>query len=152
MFWGFTVGAVIVSGWAGTQWVAENGFDGTSLASHTFSAPVGETMLYGMTATGRTLSFGIGSVVGVWLGAFIGSLFKGHFKWEACDDPRELRRQIFGAAIMGVGAVIAVGCSIGQGLSSMSVLAYGAPVTLAAIFAGTALGLRQLIEGFVPVK
>lgn len=152
MFWGFTVGAVIVSGWAGTQWVAENGFEGTSLTSHTFSAPVGETMLYGMTATGRTLSFGIGSVVGVWLGAFIGSLFKGHFKWEACDDPRELRRQIFGAAIMGVGAVIALGCSIGQGLSAMSVLAYSAPVTLAAIFAGTALGLRQLIEGFVPVE
>ncbi|MCF6302233.1 MAG: YeeE/YedE family protein [Devosiaceae bacterium] len=152
MFWGIVVGLVIVSGWAGTQWVAENGFDGTQLASHTFSAPVGETMLYGMTATGRTLSFGIGSVVGVWLGAFVGSLFKGHFKWEACDDPRELRRQIFGSAIMGVGAVIALGCSIGQGLSAFSVLAFSAPVTLAAIFAGAALGLRQLIVGFAPTE
>ncbi|HHB82299.1 MAG TPA: YeeE/YedE family protein [Devosia sp.] len=152
LFWGIMVGLVIVSGWAGTQWVAENGFDGTSLASHTFSAPVGETMLYGMTATGRTLSFGIGSVVGVWVGAFVGSLFKGHFKWEACDDPRELRRQILGAAIMGVGAVIALGCSIGQGLSAFSVLAFSAPVTLVAIFAGAALGLRQLIVGFAPAE
>lgn len=152
LFWGFMVGLVIISGWAGTQWVAETGFDGTPLASHTFSAPVGETMLYGMTATGRTISFGVGSVVGVWLGAFIGSLFKGHFKWEACDDPRELRRQIFGAAIMGVGAVIALGCSIGQGLSAFSVLAFSAPVTLAAIFAGAAIGLRQLIVGFAPAE
>jgi hypothetical protein len=44
--------------------------------------------------------------------------------------------------------VIAVGCSVGQGMSAFSVLAMSAPVTLAAIFAGAALGLRQLITGF----
>jgi hypothetical protein len=87
-------------------------------------------------------------VAGVWIGAFIGSLIKGHFRWEACDDPRELRRQIIGAAIMGAGAVIAMGCTVGQGLSAFSVLAFGAPVTMIAIVAGAALGLRQLITGF----
>jgi uncharacterized protein len=87
-------------------------------------------------------------VGGVVLGAFIGSMIKGHFRWEACEDPRELRRQIIGAAIMGVGAVIALGCTVGQGLSAFSVLAVSAPVTFLAIFAGAAFGLRQLIEGF----
>ena len=82
------------------------------------------------------------------VGAFVGSLIKGHFRWEACEDPRELRRQIMGAAMMGVGAVIALGCSIGQGISAFSLLAFSAPVTFAAIFAGAALGLRQLIVGF----
>ncbi len=52
---------------------------------------------------------------------------------------------------MGAGAVLAMGCSVGQGLSAMSVLAYGAPLTLAAIFAGAALGLRQLITGWASV-
>jgi hypothetical protein len=33
-------------------------------------------------------------------------------------------------------------------MSAFSVLALSAPVTLAAIFAGAALGLRQLIAGF----
>jgi hypothetical protein len=33
----------------------------------------------------------------------------------------------------------------------MSVLAYSAPITLAAIFAGAYVGLKQLIEGFIPV-
>jgi uncharacterized protein len=61
-------------------------------------------------------------------------------------------RQIIGAALMGVGAVIAMGCSIGQGLSAFSLLAFSAPVTFAAIFAGAAVGLRQLIVGFAPVS
>lgn len=150
ILWGAVAGIAIVSGWAGTQWVASHGFAATPVISHTFSAPIGETLLYAMTSSGNTISFGTGSVLGVLLGALIGNLIKGHFRWEACDDPRELRRQILGAALMGMGAVVAVGCSVGQGLSGFSVLAYSAPVTLLCIMAGAALGLRQLIWGFSP--
>ncbi|MFT4959782.1 MAG: putative membrane protein YedE/YeeE [Paracoccaceae bacterium] len=148
MFWAVVVGLAIVSGWAGTQWVRNTGFDDLPVVSHSFSAPVGETLLFAMTASVRPISFAVGSVAGVWIGAFIGSLIKGHFRWEACDDPRELRRQIIGAAIMGAGAVIAIGCTVGQGLSAFSVLSFSAPVTFVSIFVGAAVGLRQLIEGF----
>lgn len=150
VFWGAVAGVAIVSGWAGTYWVASTGFEATPVVSHTFSAPIGETLLYVMTSSGNTISFGTGSVIGVLLGALIGSLIKGHFRWEACDDPRELRRQILGAVLMGIGAVIAVGCSVGQGLSAFSVLAFSAPVTMICILAGAAIGLRQLILGFSP--
>ncbi|AXI47226.1 YeeE/YedE family protein [Sulfitobacter sp. SK012] len=150
IFWGAVAGLAIVTGWAGTQWVASNGFDATSVVSHTFSAPIGETILYAMTSSGNSISFGTGSVSGVLLGAFIGSLIKGHFRWESCDDPRELRRQILGAVLMGIGAVVAVGCSIGQGLSAFSVLSFSAPITLLSIMGGAAIGLRQLILGFAP--
>lgn len=152
VIWSLVVGLAVLSGWIGTAWVAENGFAPTRVASHTFAAPVGETMLYLMTASGRSLSFGIGSVLGVMAGAFLGSLIKGHFRWEACEDPRELRRQILGAVLMGVGAVVAFGCTVGQGLSAFSVLALSAPVTVAAIFLGAAIGLRQLITGFMPAE
>ena len=148
LFWSVAVGAAVVSAWVGMQYVQSNGFDDLAIVGHTFAAPIGETMLYGMTSSARSLSFGIGSIVGVWCGAFIGSLLKGHFRWEACEDPRELRRQILGAGLMGVGAVVAVGCSVGQGLSAFSLLAFSAPVTFAAIFAGAAIGLKQMIEGF----
>lgn len=150
--WGAAVGLAIISGWAGSAWIAAHGFAAVPVVSHSFSAPVGETLLYAMTASARLPSFAVGSVVGVWLGAFVGSLIKGHFRWEACEDPRELRRQIFGAVLMGAGAVIAMGCTVGQGLSAFSVLSFSAPVTFAAIFAGAALGLRQLIEGFQPAE
>ena len=152
IFWAVLVGLAVTSGWAGTQWVASNGFDPVPVESHTYSAPLGDTIIYLMTSSGNNLNFGVGSVVGVLLGAFVGSLIKGHFRWEACEDPRELRRQILGGALMGVGAVVAFGCTIGQGISAFSVLAYSAPVTMLSIIAGCAFGLRQLIEGFAPAR
>lgn len=152
VIWGAVAGVAIVSGWAGTQWIAQAGFADTPVVSHTFSAPLGETVLYLMTSSGNAISFGTGSVAGVLVGALAGSLIKGHFRWEACDDPRELRRQILGAALMGIGAVVAVGCSVGQGLSAFSTLSYSAPVTMICIMIGAALGLRQLIWGFGPAS
>lgn len=152
VFWGAVVGVAAISGWAGTAWIAATGFEDLPVVSHSFAAPLGESLLWFMTGSARPLSFATGSVAGVLAGAFIGSLIKGHFRWEACEDPRELKRQILGAAMMGAGAVLALGCSIGQGLSAFSVLAFSAPVTFAAIFAGAAFGLRQLIEGFQPAE
>jgi hypothetical protein len=49
---------------------------------------------------------------------------------------------------MGVGGTLALGCSVGQGVTAMSTLAISAPVTLAAIAVGGLVGLRQLIRGF----
>ncbi len=151
VIWGAAVGLAVTSGWVGTQWVAAHGFDGEPVQTHTFAAPLGDTILYLMTASGNALSFSVGSVSGVLIGACLGSLAKGHFRWEACEDPRELKRQMLGAALMGPGAVLAVGCSVGQGISAFSLLAYSAPVTFVAIFAGAALGLRQLIAGLSTV-
>jgi hypothetical protein len=152
VFWGVVVGVAVVTGWAGTAYVAATGFEALPVVSHSFAAPLGESLLWFMTGSARPLSFATGSVAGVLAGAFVGSLIKGHFRWEACEDPRELKRQILGAAMMGAGAVLALGCSIGQGLTAFSVLAISAPVTFMAIFAGAAFGLRQLIEGFQPAE
>ncbi|MEM7522632.1 MAG: YeeE/YedE family protein [Pseudomonadota bacterium] len=151
--WAFVVAAAVVSGWIGTSWMAATSFEDVRAGSHTFTAPLAETLFYLMTSSAGGLSFAVGSVTGVLAGACLGSIQKGHFRWEACDDPRELGRQILGAACMGVGGVVALGCSIGQGLTAFSALAWSAPVTLACIFVGAAIGLRQLIQGlpgFVP--
>ena len=142
-------GVAIASGWAGTQWIADHGFASADIRSHTFVAPVGDTIIYAMNGSALGLNFAIGSVAGVLAGAFLGSMVKGHFRWEACEDPRELRRQIIGAAIMGVGAILSFGCSVGQGITAFSLLAYSGPVTFAAIFLGARIGLKQLIEGFM---
>ncbi|OIQ33470.1 MAG: YeeE/YedE family protein [Alphaproteobacteria bacterium MedPE-SWcel] len=152
MLWAMVVGLAVVSGWLGTYWVATTGFAAEPIETHTFAAPIGDTIFYGMTASGNTLSFSVGSVVGVVFGAAVGSYSKGHFRWEACEDPRELKRQLMGAAVMGAGAILAVGCTVGQGISAFSLLAYSAPVTFVAIFIGAAFGLRQLITGFQPAQ
>ena len=145
--WAAIVGATISATWGLMQWVHFRSFEAIPVTDHTFAAPIGETILFVMTSTGSGLSFGVGSVVGVVAGAFLGSSRLGHFRWEACDDARELGRQLAGAALMGVGAVLAGGCSVGQGLSAFSVLSFSAPVTLLAIYAGARIGLHFLIYG-----
>ncbi|MCI4662022.1 MAG: YeeE/YedE family protein [Neomegalonema sp.] len=152
LFWSVLVGLAIASGWAGTAWIEAHGFADTEIRSHSFTAPLGQTLFFAMTASAGSsgLGFGVGSVAGIAIGAVIGSISKGHFRWEACDDPQELGRQIFGAFLMGTGGVIALGCSVGQGLSAFSILRYSAPVVLAAIVIGALIGLRHLIHGFAP--
>ena len=103
-----------------------------------------------MTSTAGGITFSVGSVVGVMAGALIGSTLRGLFKWEACEDPRELGRQVGGAALMGVGGVVAMGCSVGQGVTAFAALAWSGPVTLAAIAVGAVFGLHHLISGFQP--
>lgn len=148
ILWATVAAGAILSAWAGLGPLAEASFDDIQVEAHTFTAPVGESLIYLMTASAGGLNFPVGSVAGVLTGAFVGAMFRGRFRWEACDDPRELGRQMLGGFLMGVGAVLAVGCSVGQGLTAFSTLAYSAPVVTACIFAGAALGLRGMIHGF----
>lgn len=147
VIWGALVGLSVASGWIGTHLIAQVGFSGLRPVSHGFTAPVGSTILYFMTSSGQTLNFGIGSVCGVWAGALTGSLMKGHFRLEACEDPRELQRQITGAVMMGIGGILAIGCSVGQGISAMALLSINAPLALSSIFIGAYFGLNHLISG-----
>ncbi len=147
IFWAGMAGLAITSGFVGSYWVADNGFDPVAVHSHSFTAAVGDTIRYTMLSSGLEPDFAIGSVLGVVIGALIGSVIRDGFRWEACDDPRELKRQMGGAVLMGIGAVLAAGCSVGQGLGAMSVLSVHAPVVAAMIWLGGWLGLRHLIEG-----
>ncbi|WP_343079466.1 YeeE/YedE family protein [Ostreiculturibacter nitratireducens] len=148
--WGVAAGLAIVWCLAGTSWLHADTLGEIGVEGASFTAPLGRTIIFFMTSTAGGITFSVGLVAGVLVGAFTGSAFRGLFRWEACEDPRELGRQVSGAAMMGIGGTIALGCSIGQGLTAMSVLAFSAPVTLAAIGAGAALGLRHLIGGFQP--
>jgi len=150
ILWGVAAGLAVASGFAGTTWLANASFGEIGVEGPSFTAPVGRTLIYLMTSTGGGLSFSVGSVVGVMIGALIGSISRGMFRWEACEDPRELGRQVGGAVLMGVGGGIALGCSVGQGVSGFATLAWSGPVTLAAIVLGAMVGLRQLIAGFQP--
>ena len=148
--WGVIAGLAVVWTLAGTTWVNQQSFGAVQIEGPSFTAPIGRTLIFLMTSTAGGITFSVGSVLGVLLGSLAGSTIRGLFRWEACDDPRELGRQVSGAALMGVGGVIAVGCSVGQGVTAFATLAWSGPVTLAAIVAGALLGLRQLMLGFQP--
>ncbi|MGB8622289.1 MAG: YeeE/YedE family protein, partial [Paracoccaceae bacterium] len=148
--WGVAAGLSVAFALWGTTLLNEASFGAVAVEGHSFTAPLGRTILWLMTSSSGGLGFGVGSVAGVLAWAFIGSGIKGHFRWEACEDPRELGRQVSGAALMGVGGIVAMGCSVGQGVTGFATLAYSAPVTLAAIYLGALYGLRRLIQGYQP--
>ena len=148
------VGLTIAFGWYATGVLAADPFEPYPLESFTFSAPLGEAIIYVMTMTGASLKFGIGAVAGVIIGAAATTLVQRHFRWEACDDAREMRRQMLGGMLMGFGGVTAYGCTVGQGLTAASALAYSAPLALLGIYAGAWIGLHALVHGSViePLK
>ena len=87
-------------------------------------------------------AFGIMALAGVIFGSFWWSLISRSFKVEWFASFKDFVNHFIGAILMGFGGVLAMGCTIGQGLSGLSTLAIGSFVALAAIMAGAALGLR----------
>lgn len=146
--WGVVVGLVLAFAFIVTSVLRHITFDAIPVEGFTFTSPLGRTILYLMTASAGGLNFAVGSVVGIVAGAGLAAFWRRRFRWEACEDPRELGRQVAGACLMGVGGVVALGCSIGQGASAMATLAFSAPIVFVSIVAGALLGLRQLLRGF----
>ncbi|PJK30182.1 YeeE/YedE family protein [Minwuia thermotolerans] len=141
------VGLGITVGWAITATVSESAMAPVQIESASFVAPLGDTILHVIAFTGVLPDYGVGLVVGVVLGAALVAWRRHDVRWEACDDARELGRHLMGGALMGVGGVLALGCTIGQGMSAASLLTLSAPVTMASIIIGARLGLAYLLEG-----
>lgn len=89
------------------------------------------------------MSFGVAVLLGTVAGAAVSAQLRGEFHWESFRTLRDLSQHLVGAALMGVGGVLALGCSIGQGLSGVSLLSAGSLLAVAAIVAGAWLALRH---------
>ena len=144
---GAIIGALIPVGWAITGIIGVDDFDPVPLASFTFVAPIGESLMYLMIFTGTSVNFGIAAVGGVILGAFLMAIATRSFRVEAFTDRNDLLRHIAGGALMGTGGVLALGCTIGQGITGLSTLALGSVLAVLSIVAGAVYGFKYLEEG-----
>lgn len=147
---GLVIGGVIVYGWWITGTFGQSGFERVQFESYRFARPAGDTLVYLMTFSGAAITFPIGGVFGVMIGAFIAARQRGCFRFEAFDDSREMRRHFGGAALMGMGSILSLGCTIGQGMSGVSTLSINSFMTIGAIAISSWLGIRYLIEGEIP--
>jgi uncharacterized protein len=144
---GIVMGALIPIGWMITGLVGADDFEPVPLASFTFVAPIGEGLMYLMIFTGTSINFGIAAVAGVVLGSFLMAIATGRFRIEAFNDRNDMLRHLAGAALMGTGGVLALGCTIGQGITGIATLALGSLVAVLSISAGGVYGLKYLEEG-----
>ncbi len=139
---GIIVGVLIVAGWVATGYVGADDFEPAPIASLTFVSPIGETIQYAMLATGARASFGVVVVSGVVLGALISALLTKSYDLQGFNRPTQMLRYMAGGALMGAGGAMALGCSIGQGLTGLSTLAFGSFLAAGGITLGSYLGLR----------
>lgn len=141
------IGALIPVGWWITGVIGADEFEPTPLASFTFVAPVGESLMYLMVFTGAKINFGIAIVGGVIAGSFLMALATHTFRIESFADAADVLRHLGGAALMGTGGVLALGCTIGQGITGLSTLAAGSVLAWLSILAGGVYGMKYLEEG-----
>lgn len=92
--------------------------------------------------TSRTVTFAIATALGVIAGSFAWSIVTRSFRWEGFAGIEDTANHLLGAALMGFGGVVAMGCTVGQGISGFSTLALGSIVTFLAIVAGAAATLK----------
>ena len=141
---GIGVGLCVVAGWALTglafDELAERPVAPISL---TYVRPTGDALewLQRYTALGLP-GFGAATVFGAVLGGAAAALAMGRFRLMGFSDRHDMARNLFGAGFMGVGGVMALGCTIGQGITGISTLAIGSFVTVAAIIAGGVAGMK----------
>lgn len=118
------------------------------IEAFSFVTPVAHTLDWLMFFSDRNkvLTWGIASVAGVVLGSFVHALWRRDFQWQGFADRRDLARHLLGGLLMGVGGVTAMGCTVGQGISAISMLSLGSFLALAGIVLGAVLMLRHLEE------
>lgn len=144
---GLVIGLAAISGWLVTGVLGADEFNPVPLASITFVAPAGEGLQYLMTFTGSTIDFGIAVVGGVIVGSFLTAAATGTFTVETFTERGDLVRHLGGAMLMGAGGVMALGCTIGQGITGMSTLSLGSLIAWLSIMGGGYLGIRYLEAG-----
>lgn len=153
---GLGVGAVVVGAWwvsGHLGYVAEHPetLQEAFLATNSgraealsFVAPVGYAIdwLLFFSDKGRLLTVGIVSVAGVIAGSAVMALLRREFRWEGFRGTEDVANHLAGGALMGVGGITAMGCTIGQGLSGLSTLSATSFVAVAGIVAGALGALR----------
>ena len=111
--------------------------------SYTFINPMGQVLGYTASGFDRTLlTFGVMALAGVIAGSLLWSLISRSFRFEWFASGRDFVNHFFGAILMGFGGVLAMGCTIGQGVTGFSTLALGSILTFISIVLGSALTMK----------
>ena len=154
VFSGLVVGSIVVLAWlltggsTGQEWIEANDFldnpaPGVGVQSFTFINPMGETLIYASNAADSFyLTFGVSALLSVILGAFVYSISSNNFRIEWFSSRQDFIRHVIGGVLIGVGGVLALGCTIGQGVTGISTLALGSFITLIFIILGAAITMK----------
>ncbi len=151
---GAAVGLAVLAGWyltggpLGQAWKEYAEFatavpSRVQVQSYTFISPMGDSLRYLLSPENSTLiNFGVVALTGVILGSFIYALITKSFRIEWFVSLKDFANHAAGGVMMGVGGVLAMGCTVGQAITGMSTLALGSLLTFFAIVIGAAATMK----------
>jgi uncharacterized membrane protein YedE/YeeE len=138
----FGVGLAVAMGWAFTAMIAASSFEIVAVSSITFTGPATDTLMALVTQRYVVLSFGIGLVPAVFVGAGAAALAYGEWKLERFSSDTPMERYLVGAVLMGFGAMLAGGCAVGAGVSGGAVFSTTAILAVFAMWVGAMATVR----------
>ena len=148
------VGLAVVAGWGitastlGEAWKEQAMMMATPPArvatqSYTFVSPMGDLVRWLQSPTHlEYINFGIAGLVGVIAGSLAWSLATRSLRIEWFRTSSDAASHVVGGALIGIGGVLAMGCTIGQGITGVSTLALGSFLALGSIIAGAAATMK----------
>lgn len=141
---GALAGGTVALAWLINGWHAANSFDIVPVQSISFTGPSADTLMGLINQPSLPLTFDIGLVPGVFVGALCAALLSGQFRWQGFTAESGTVRYLVGAVFMGFGAMLAGGCGVGAGVSSTVMLVGSAWVALLCMILGAGLTDRLL--------
>jgi uncharacterized membrane protein YedE/YeeE len=141
---GFVIGALVPLAWVGTGFVLLDEFNPIAMESLSFTLPLSDTLFWAIASSSVAAGFGIGLFGGTVAGAALSSLAGGRFAWQSFSTPAQTGRYALGGMLMGVGGVLAGGCTLGAGLAGVPTLSVAAILALVAIAVGGVVTDRAL--------
>ena len=138
---GALVGLLVPAGYLATTLLADE-FEPAPVESLNVTRAAGDTLVYLLTWTGSSINFGIAFVFGILVGAALVVAIRRDFKLIGFEAPHDMLRNFLGAALMGVGGVLALGCTVGNGLTGIASLAPTSFIALPAMVVSAALTMK----------
>ena len=142
---GVLMGLLVAAGWYMTGVIGVESIEREiNLTSVTFVYPTAQTLEFFSFFQVTELSFGVSVILGVVSGAFIMSKFNRKYSFGCTSNLQhsKVKYNMIGGALMGVGGVLAIGCTVGQGLTGISTLAFASVLAILSI----------MISGFLTAK
>ena len=132
---GVSIGLILTAGWWITGVAGQDDFNQTAPSSLAVAGPLARGAVYLTTGQVTGSGFALLLILGLITGAFASALISRDFRWVAPAGNR-VGAYLVGGAMMGVGAIFAGGCNIGQGLTGAATLSLQSLLALAGILLG----------------
>jgi uncharacterized membrane protein YedE/YeeE len=143
VFAGAILGLLVTIAWWITGAAGQDEFQPTAPMSVAIAAPLSRTSLYLTTGQITGTNFYLFLFSGLVAGALLSAVAAGEFRWVA-PAGNQIGAYLSGGALMGLGATMAGGCNIGQGLTGLATLSSQSVLAVIGITIGMGLVLKQL--------